>query len=300
MPAPVLGLVSEAQGVANHALPIGPFAAGSLPTRAVQGALDRRAYRLDGGRMSLTELAQPLRAQLEAQGFRMLLDCEARACGGFDFRFSIEVMAEPDMHVNLGEYRFMAAEKGAEVVSLLVSRSAGSGFVQVTRVGPEALPAPDLTVVQGVPDSGPAKAAPPPPSAELPGEAAVVPQGLIGVLEAQGRVALDDLVFASGAAVLEEGDYASLAALAGWLGADAARSVLLVGHTDGSGALEANVTLSKARAEGVRQALLGQFGVAAAQVTAHGVGPLAPRASNETEAGRQKNRRVEAVLTSTQ
>ncbi len=299
MPAPVLGLVAEAEGTANHALPVGVFGNGAVPVRAVQGALDRRAYRLEGGRMTLTDLAAPLVAQLQAQGFKVLLDCEARACGGFDFRFAITVMPEPDMHVNLGEFRFVSAEKGAEVVSLLVSRSAGSGFVQVTRVGPEALPAPDLAAV-----AGPEEAPPPAPVAPVaPVDAVEEPEppvGLIETLEARGSVALDDLIFASGAAALEPGDYASLQALAGWLKADAARSVALVGHTDGSGALAANVALSKKRAEGVRQVLLMQFDVRPAQVTAEGVGPLAPRASNDTEAGRQKNRRVEAVKTSTQ
>ncbi len=66
------------------------------------------------------------------------------------------------MHVNLGEFRFVSAERGAEVLSLLVSRSAGSGFVQVTRVGPKALPAPDLASV-GRPET-----ALPPEAAEAP------------------------------------------------------------------------------------------------------------------------------------
>jgi OOP family OmpA-OmpF porin len=55
--------------------------------------------------------------------------------------------------------------------------------------------------------------------------------------------------------------------------------------------------LSKLRAEAVRQVLLARFDVAGAQVVAEGAGPLAPRASNATEDGRRKNRRVEAVIT---
>ncbi len=307
MPAPVLAIKTRTEASASYALPTGPFAAGAVPTRAVEGVMDQRAYRLEGGTRTLTDLAAPLKAQLQAQGYAVVLDCETRVCGGFDFRFAIAVMPEPDMHVNLGEFRFIAAEKGAEAVSLLVSRSAGSGFVQVTRVGPEALPPLDPAAPAGgfaatPPDPAPTE--PAPPSLRRPSRAAAPltppPGGLIGALEAEGSVALDDLVFASGAAVLEEGDYASLEALAGWLKADPARSVALVGHTDGSGALAANVALSKKRAEGVRQVLLMRFDVAPAQVTAEGVGPLAPRASNDTEAGRQKNRRVEAVKTSTQ
>ncbi len=305
MPAKVAALVARNEPVSTYRLPTGPFAAGQLPVRLVEGVLDQRAYRLDSGQMSLTELASPLKAQLEAQGFRVILDCESRGCGGFDFRFATDVMPEPSMHVDLGEFRFIAAERGAEVVSLLVSRSALAGFVQVTRVGTEALPAADAPV--DVPSDPSAPVTVPDAPVDAPPVAPVVPEGpapapgdVVAALQRDGHVALDDLVFASGAAVLEDGSYASLSALAEWLKADPARSIVLVGHTDGSGAMEANVSLSKKRAEGVRQVLLMRYGVTAAQVSAAGAGPLSPRASNATEEGRRKNRRVEAVQTSTQ
>jgi OOP family OmpA-OmpF porin len=53
--------------------------------------------------------------------------------------------------------------------------------------------------------------------------------------------------------------------------------------------------LSQARAEAVVQALVGKYGIAANRLTAYGVGTLAPVASNKTEDGRGKNRRVELV-----
>lgn len=299
MPAPVQGVVSRAEPVASYALPVGPFRDGTLPVRRIEGALDQRAFRLATGGKTLTEIASPLRAALEAQGFTVILDCETRDCGGFDFRFATEVMPEPGMHVDLGEFRFIAAEKDAEVISLLISRSGQSGFVQMTRVGAVALPAVDLARVPVAEQSLTPK--PEPVEPEIPTLATPVPTGdVIGLLQAEGHVALDDLVFASGKAVLEPGDYASLKALAAWLKEDASRTIVLVGHTDGSGALAANVALSKKRAEGVRQVLMTQHDVAPAQVSAEGAGPLAPRASNGSEDGRRKNRRVEAIQTSTQ
>ena len=110
---------------------------------------------------------------------------------------------------------------------------------------------------------------------------------------------MEDLAFASGAGALLPGDYPSLAALADWLAANPEARIVLVGHTDASGGLAGNVALSKQRAASVRAALLAVPGVQAAQVGAEGVGYLAPRAPNQTEEGRQKNRRVEAVLAST-
>ena len=69
----------------------------------------------------------------------------------------------------------------------------------------------------------------------------------------------------------------------------------VVGHTDGTGALDANMKLSQARGEAVVQALVGQYGIATSRLKGYGVGPLAPVASNATEEGRGKNRRVELV-----
>ena len=76
--------------------------------------------------------------------------------------------------------------------------------------------------------------------------------------------------------------------------------VLLVGHTDAAGGLEANIALSRRRAASVVAHLVGELGVSRAQVSAEGVGYLVPRASNLTDQGRAENRRVEVVLTSTQ
>lgn len=69
----------------------------------------------------------------------------------------------------------------------------------------------------------------------------------------------------------------------------------VVGHTDMTGAMDANMKLSQARGEAVVQALVSQYGVTAARLQGFGVGPLAPIASNDTDEGRAKNRRVELV-----
>jgi outer membrane protein OmpA-like peptidoglycan-associated protein len=71
--------------------------------------------------------------------------------------------------------------------------------------------------------------------------------------------------------------------------------VVLVGHTDASGGLAANVALGAKRADAIRARLVAS-GVPTAQVSAEGAGYLAPRASNLTDEGRRLNRRVEVVL----
>jgi len=69
----------------------------------------------------------------------------------------------------------------------------------------------------------------------------------------------------------------------------------VVGHTDNTGTYEYNLDLSRRRAAAVVEALTRGHGVAAARLKAVGVGPVAPVASNATEEGRAKNRRVELV-----
>ena len=53
--------------------------------------------------------------------------------------------------------------------------------------------------------------------------------------------------------------------------------------------------LSQARAQSVVNALINKNGVAGSRLVPFGAGPYAPVASNKTEEGRAKNRRVELV-----
>ena len=78
------------------------------------------------------------------------------------------------------------------------------------------------------------------------------------------------------------------------LKADPGLKVFVVGHTDNVGALDGNLKLSQDRAQAVVQELVRE-GVDAARLKALGNGPFAPVASNDAEAGRARNRRVELV-----
>jgi outer membrane protein OmpA-like peptidoglycan-associated protein len=71
--------------------------------------------------------------------------------------------------------------------------------------------------------------------------------------------------------------------------------VLIVGHTDNVGAAQYNQTLSERRANSARNYLVSQ-GVPANRIRTQGMGLREPIASNETEAGRAQNRRVEVAI----
>lgn len=290
LPAKVLGEETRSANPASYALPIAAFDGTAVPSRQIEGALDQRAFRLDAADATTLAILAPLRDQIRTAGYEIVFECEARACGGFDFRFNTDVLPEPDMHVDLGDFRFLSAQRGAEAVSILVSRSAGAAYVQITRLSDVPLPA---TLVETPVDLS--EEATTPRGVE---ETAPVP-AIAAALDDTGSAVLDDLIFASGAAALSAGDYPSLAAVAAWLDANPDGTIALVGHTDASGSLPANVALSERRAEAVAQALIDGYGVDPARVAAKGVGFLAPRATNQTEEGRQKNRRVEVIVTST-
>lgn len=298
--APAQPTSRRTEPMTSYRFAVGPFALGRIATLIAEGPLLQTAFKIDAPDQSTLQLLLPLRDQIMAAGFTVIYECETQACGGFDFRFGTEVIAEPDMHVDLGDFRYLAARRdgpeGPEYVNLMVSKSADDGFVQLSRIGGVAVPAPALV------DASPAPVVPKPEVAVVAAPviaADLVAGDLVAGLGGGHSVALEDLVFASGSAVLAEGDYASLAELAVWLRANPASKVTLVGHTDASGGLAANIALSRKRAQSVRARLLAVFDLPPGQIAAEGVGYLAPRDNNATPEGKQRNRRVEVMITST-
>lgn len=273
----------------SYALPDGPYQDGYLSSRQVTGHLSKQAWHLAGETLTTEQLIDPLRSQIQAAGFAILLDCDAQSCGGFDFRFATDVLPAPDMFVDLVDYRFVSALKdvstGLEAISALVSTSETQGYIQLIAVQPG--PASDaLPLAKTVPTTTVASA-----SVNL-----SAPTDLAKALEVGGHVVLSDLEFETGSANLTEGSFNSLQALATYLADHPERRIALVGHTDSVGSLEGNIALSQKRARAVKDQLVTGFGVTAGQVDAQGIGYLAPIATNLSEVGRNANRRVEAVL----
>jgi OmpA-OmpF porin, OOP family len=113
-------------------------------------------------------------------------------------------------------------------------------------------------------------------------------------LETTGHVAVHGILFDTGKSELKPESAGAVTEIAKLLTANPGLKVYVVGHTDTVGSLEANLALSKARAEAVVQALV-RGGVAAARLAPFGNGPFAPVASNASEQGKARNRRVELV-----
>ena len=114
-------------------------------------------------------------------------------------------------------------------------------------------------------------------------------------LNTTGHVEVPGIFFDTGKAEIKPESEASIAEIAKLLKDDPNLKVYVVGHTDNVASLDLNIRLSKARAEAVVQALVSKHGIIASRLNGQGAGPLLPVASNDTEEGRAKNRRVELV-----
>jgi OOP family OmpA-OmpF porin len=114
-------------------------------------------------------------------------------------------------------------------------------------------------------------------------------------IAATGRVALYGLYFDTDKADLKPESAPSLAEIAKLLKAEPNLKVYIVGHTDNVGVFDYNMSLSQRRAKSVVDQLVQSYGISPDRLKPAGAGMIAPVASNDDEAGRAKNRRVEIV-----
>ena len=258
-------------------------------TLPLEGAVTRIWYESSGA-TTATELLRNYENELAANGFEILYDStkdgSLRAVPGYLIRFG----GDP-VRTSRTKYVFSAANQdGARFASLKLARPSGDLYVGVTTV---EWAAPDATYKTQ-------KAA---YAAVEIVEVAAMQQQMVTVsandmskaMAATGRVALYGILFDTNKADVKPESKPALVEIDRLLKTDPTLKLRVVGHTDNQGALDANIALSKRRAEAVNAALVAQYGIAASRLSAFGVADLAPVASNTNEEGRAKNRRVELV-----
>jgi outer membrane protein OmpA-like peptidoglycan-associated protein len=106
---------------------------------------------------------------------------------------------------------------------------------------------------------------------------------------------LHDVHFAVGKPTLQPGSFRELNEIADYMKLQEGENFEISGHTDNVGRDADNLRLSQLRAESVK-AYLVKKGVSASRLTAKGYGASKPVADNQTEEGRQKNRRTEVAI----
>jgi len=108
-------------------------------------------------------------------------------------------------------------------------------------------------------------------------------------------ITLGDVLFDTNQAQLKSGGIRSVQKLADFFKQYPQRKVMIEGFTDSTGSNSRNQDLSDKRADSVRTALLG-MGISTDRITSRGYGESYPAAGNDTAAGRQRNRRVEMIV----
>jgi OmpA-OmpF porin, OOP family len=118
---------------------------------------------------------------------------------------------------------------------------------------------------------------------------------LYKALEETGRVTAEGIFFDTNSDRIRSESEPALKQIGDMLKAHPEMKLAIEGYTDNVGGAAKNQALSEKRAEAVKTYLVSNSGVPAERLTAKGFGSSKPAASNDTEAGRQKNRRVELV-----
>ncbi|WMN11290.1 OmpA family protein [Marivirga salinae] len=120
-------------------------------------------------------------------------------------------------------------------------------------------------------------------------------QLLMSPIEVGKTVIIDNIYFNFDKTSLKEASFPELDRLTDLMTQNPGIKIEIIGHTDSKGSDDYNLTLSEGRAQAVMQYLLDK-GISAERMKAKGLGETSPISSNDTEAGRAENRRVEFTI----
>ena len=252
------------------------------------GRVTRTFYRLEGPDRSFSEVYKNYLDALQAQDFEILAkgiseDRKGTAPGS---RQWMEVLFQQNAASKPGEVGTMfsgtSSSGGAGSLVARKERAAGTVYAVINVEQHSADYVGTLIDIIEV-------------EAAETGLVAVDPEAIGSDIDEYGRVVLDGILFDHDKATLKPESAEALTAIATYLAANPDKSFYVVGHTDSVGTFAYNSKLSADRARAVVDALRLEHGVDPARIEPHGVGPLVPAFANATDAGRERNRRVELV-----
>ncbi len=110
------------------------------------------------------------------------------------------------------------------------------------------------------------------------------------------KMTLKGVFFDSGTATIKSQSFSALEEAAQFLTNNPTLAVTIEGHTDSTGSLATNLSLSQRRADSVMKFLVVNYGVSPQRLVSDGRGPNDPIANNETREGRALNRRIEFLI----
>jgi len=269
----------------GYVLPVGPAVKNSEGQRvpsekiSLEGRVTRTLYRGPKERSTL-EILRNYQSALESAGFEILYTCGGKDCGNLFHWVFYKDMEQRILSTKTSGSAFdIPQEKGAVGdrtvhVSVLVAFDAGFGKLSKQAV----------TLVEVIESE-----------AMDTGMVTIDAEAMAKGIDATGHIAIYGVYFDTNSAEIKAESAPTLTEISRLLTDRPSLKLLVVGHTDNQGDYDYNMGLSGRRAEAVARALSDQHGIDGGRLRSAGVGYLAPVASNDTAAGREKNRRVELV-----
>ncbi|HEX7370641.1 MAG TPA: DUF4892 domain-containing protein [Rhodanobacteraceae bacterium] len=285
-------------------LPLGKFSdrGGKFSkTKAVAGKVTRIAYAAPA-RKSVFEVYHSYQSALARAGFSTLYECSDDSCAdksGTNDLLADDRLTEAFPPDDVIDGMTRAANNSSyrnSMINTLQCIGGDGTFKLLTAHLHRAQGNVDLTLMACKSSGNPVGVyleiveAKPMASGEVTVNAKAMQQGLAQ----QGHIALYGIHFATDSAKLAADSNATITQMVSLLKSQPALKVYIVGHTDDTGTLAHNLVLSQQRADSVVNAL-EKRGIAASRLAAKGLASYAPVASNDNEAGRAQNRRVELV-----
>jgi OOP family OmpA-OmpF porin len=242
-------------------------------SKMVEGKVTTIVYDVPAGHQS-HEVYRSYRTQLEESGFTTLFSCATvTECGAYDFPAYLQNTLGFLGNTQPDSERYLAAQQHSPTSDTYVTLYAYFQSPRENRV--------ILTVVEATPLKA--------------GMVTVTAEALARDITNDGRAIVNGIYFDTDSATLKAESDPALKEMAHLLTEHPGFKVFIVGHTDNAGQAAHNLELSQTRAASVMKALVTRYRIDSKHLEARGVGSLAPVASNHTEDGRAKNRRVELV-----
>jgi len=259
----------------EFSLPLGPVNEENTITKNqhLEGKITRIVYVAPVGRTVL-EVFRNYQAALTKAGFQTLFTCGPQGCGS----------TVANAYANSGDNGdYWGPEHGIHYISAKLARPEGDVYVSllIDNQGPDSRANAELYVIEVKPMES--------------GLITVNAASLADDISRTGHASVYGIYFDTGKADVKPESDATLKEIAKLLQGDSTLKLYVVGHTDNQGALDLNMDLARRRAEAVLAALSTKYAVPASRLKAFGAGPYLPVASNDSEDGRAKNRRVELV-----
>lgn len=246
--------------------------------KTLEGTLTRITYESPKAHTSL-EVMRAYEEALQANSFETLFECDNAACGGRDFNHAV-VPYDLTFSENHEDQRYIAArksrpEKGDVHVAIYTVKAYSIGGDRKDRVYTQ------VDVIE-----------------QKPRETKVIvvkADEMADRIDTDGKIALYGIYFDTDSAAIKSDSKPTLDEIGKLLQKNEGMKLLVVGHTDNQGGFDYNIDLSKRRAASVTEALVNDYGISSDRLKPWGVGYTAPVATNTSEEGRARNRRVELV-----